>query len=916
MVESMVGEGDVARVKADSVLLMDVIRAVLDRGRGQRWSVRPDKAWCYVTPPAQGGASREHGWKLHVSATPLSAPLVLARAGEVLVRAGCSFKFGTDIKRVSELVDQWYPRGGSGKFITVYPKSDDQFRELAERLHEATEGLPGPAILSDKRLRPGSLVFYRYGEISGGGRSVFTDDGEFRRQMMGPDGAVAEDARNAWFSPPPWATSPFPEEPVEARKKADSILLADRYRVRSAIRHANKGGVYRAVDVRNGQGVVIKQARAHVGSSLDGTDVRDHLRQEDRILQALQPLRVAPAPVQLFEEEGHLFLVQEEIPGQTLQDWATGQAGDGPGLSPADARDRAMRLVSLVEQVHAGGYAIRDLKPANVMVLPDGSLKIIDVEFVVPEGADCRVIGTPGCMAPELKKTGMIKAGAAPDCYSLGATIFYAVTSLHPSLIAPRNGDTQEDRARSLARTGGSHPALLQFSGLIVGLTHPDPEMRWTLAQARKWLDALPHSGILLPTAVPAEVTLSDKRLEALIDDRIRLLQSSMQPDAKDLWAPSGHTDERDPCTAWNGAAGGLAALTKAAPHGSGALHETVARTAEWINQRLFTIPRLLPGLAFGRSGTAWAVYDAGRLLGDERLQARAIELAGKLPASWAIPDITQGLSGAGMTHLHLWQSTGEPALLNRALECAENVLAAASRHGDDWSWPVPETVNSRIAGLNAYGFAHGVAGAGTFLMMAAQAAEVRSPGSGARFHEAALGAGDTLMRAAVIRNEAASWPRSVAGHDPDTAGNDGGLSVSGRYWCAGAGGIGSFLIRLWAATREQRFADLAAQAAMTVTRNPWANATGACCGLVGAGHFLLDMANHTGQESYHREARAISAVIDDLTALDSRAPGRASGSTEQLDYQNGAAGELAFFLRLRHGGDHPWMPAPSTSAY
>ncbi|MFE5946651.1 class IV lanthionine synthetase LanL [Streptomyces sp. NPDC056480] len=890
------------KTMADSVLLIDVIRAVLDRCNGQRWSIRPDEAWCYLSPPE--GHNREHGWKLHVTATPLSAPLVLARAGEVLVRAGCAFKFGTDMRRVSQLVDQWYARGGGGKFITVYPKDDDQFRELAEQLHRVTEGLPGPGILSDKRLRPGSLVFYRYGEIGGSGHSDFTDDGTFQRRMVGPDGTSVADERNAWFSPPPWASSPFPDDVIETPQTPDSVLLAGRYRVTAAIRHANKGGVYRAVDEVDGAEVVIKQARAHVGSGLDGTDVRDRLRQEDRILQELQPLRVAPARVGLMDEQGDLFLIQEQVPGQTLQDWSMKRATEDPCISSEEALDMSSRLVELVQEIHEAGYVIRDLKPANIMVLPEGDLRIIDVEYVTRCDTMCRPIGTPGFMAPELEHgDAAMEAGTPADCYSLGATLFHMITALVPTWLNRR--DDGQDVGEILARISGSHPVLSSFIGLIIGLTQTDLQERWTLAQARDWITALADGDTSLETPAVLEMSLSDERLEELINERIQLLQSSMTPDAAKLWKMSQESgEERDPCAAWNGAAGGLAVLTTAATHVSGGLRETVADAAAWINQRLFSIPRLLPGLAFGRAGTAWALHDAGQLLGNAELKERAIDLAAKLPTEWPIADITHGLSGAGMANLHLWQATGDPRPLKHALACADSVLAAAQRDGDDWSWPIPKDVDSILAGVNVYGFAHGIAGAGAFMLAIAQAAEAHAPGSGSRFYEAALGAGETLTRVAVRRETGAVWPRSAAARQ--TPVDDTVKPVHGMYWCGGVGGIGSFLVRLGAATHEQRFVDLAEQAAAEAARNPWDAPPGACCGLAGVGHFFLDMAHYTGKDSYHHQARTIAAIIDARTVVNARGHRH---KEESLDYQGGVAGMLSFFLRLRHGGSPPWTP-------
>jgi hypothetical protein len=215
------GVGDVAgAVGVDAVLLIDVVCVVPHRGGSERWVVQPDDAWCRVRPPV--GRSRPHGWKLHVSATPLSAPLVLARAAEVLVRHGCAFKFATDLARVAELVGVWYARGSAGKFITAYPDDDDQFRAEAEELDRATDGLAGPRILSDKPVRESSLVHYRYGAFSD--EAVFTDDGMFESRLVGPDGSVVVRHRNQVCS---WcARSPTSRAAPDGISRYEVVLKA------------------------------------------------------------------------------------------------------------------------------------------------------------------------------------------------------------------------------------------------------------------------------------------------------------------------------------------------------------------------------------------------------------------------------------------------------------------------------------------------------------------------------------------------------------------------------------------------------------------------------------------------------------------------------------------------------------------
>jgi tRNA A-37 threonylcarbamoyl transferase component Bud32 len=880
------------RGMADSVLLIDVVRAALGRWGGDRWVLQPTEAWCQVTPPA--GVARRHGWKLHVSATPLSAPIVLARSAEVLIAAGCLFKFGTDLRRVAELVGGRYDRGGGGKFITVYPRDDEQFRVLAAELHAVTLGLPGPRILSDKPFRPGSLVHYRYGEHRG--ERVFTDDGVFGSRLVAPDGTPYTDERRAWFSPPAWAPAPFPAEVATPATAPESVLLAGRFRVGRAVRHANKGGVYRAVDERDGTEVVVKQARAHVDAGLDGTDARDRLRAEARMLDLLEPLGIAPAKVALFEEQGDMFLAEEAVPGKPLHVWAA-EHTRGAGFDVVGAVAIARRVVAVVRAVHRAGLVVGDLKPQNLMVTPFEEIRLIDVEHIAEQGRERLVGYTPGFAPPEIvRAAGPIVPEPSADCYSVGVTLFCVLTGLPPYWLSGRSGvrSPGADVAWLLAAIGRTHPVLVPFAELIAGLTRGDPAERWSLPRAEEFLTAVgqPPAPGALPHAPPGAV-------DRLLVDGVAFLRRSMTPHQATLWPrnPARHPDGYDPCDAWFGAAGVLAALTRAAQAlGGEQPRESVARAAAWIDERLFDLPRLLPGLCHGRAGTAWALHDAASYLGDDRLAARAVKLAGSLLVTSGHPGVLYGMSGAGLAHLHLWQSTGDADLLDRALAYAEAVLAAARRTGDDWAWPVSADADSTEAGANHLGLG-GVAGAGTFLLAAAQAAADHDPGAAPRLLAAATGAGDTLARAANVQEDRAWWPAEVGGGQPSRA-----------LWCAGPAGIGGFLIRLWAATGEQRYADLAHQAAGTVLHNPWHAEPGACCGLAGGGQYLLDLAEFTGEERYRSHAEGLAGIVhaqrtehDGLVLTAEPADGAA--------YADGAAGILDFLIRLRHGGPHPWLP-------
>lgn len=277
-------------------LFVEIVEAVPARtgvgpGTGGAWRLREGDFWCHVSPP--GDAGRSQGWKLHVAATPLAAPLVLARAAEVLVRHGCRFKFAGTTGRAGDLVAHRHDRGGGGKFLTVYPERDDAgLRELAAALRRATLGLPGPAILSDRPCFPGSLVHYRYGVF--GGVPALGDDGIRRAMLVAPDGRLVPDRRRAWFAPPAWAPrDPFTRrEPAAPDRTAPvEVLLDNRFLVHAVIRHAFGGGVFRGVDESTGAPVIIKQARPHTAATLTGRDARD-LRPHE----AAMPGAASPPP--------------------------------------------------------------------------------------------------------------------------------------------------------------------------------------------------------------------------------------------------------------------------------------------------------------------------------------------------------------------------------------------------------------------------------------------------------------------------------------------------------------------------------------------------------------------------------------------------------------------------------------------
>jgi serine/threonine protein kinase len=881
-------------------LFEGLVRTTLARQGLADWQLKAGDFWCHVRP--SGAQLRQQGWKLHLSATPLSAPLVLARSIEVLLRYRCAFKFAGTLARVEELVAPRYDRGGGGKFITVYPDLDDRrLGLLAEELHRATEGLPGPGILSDRRYRPGSLVHYRFGVFTG--TPVLGNDGSYEAMLVDPSGALVLDQRKAWFSLPAWAPrDPFQPSPDSAQpdsgttKVPDAVLLNDRYAVRGAIRHAVKGGVYRAVDTSTGAGVIVKQARAYVGATATGWDVRDLLRHEAAMLELFEDSGLTPRPVDLFEQQGDLFLVQEEVAGTTLDQWVPANLehdADGHWGTPRESALQIARdLAELVDEVHGRGLTLRDFTPKNVMVTADGAVRLIDLEMFVRPGDRVYRAYTPGYAPPE--QVGAPRFGPAPgqqaDLFGLGATLFYLASGVQP--FWPSDGPvvrTARERIEaSLELLAQGNLLARQLTPLITELMAADPRQRPALDDVRRRLGLLTSEPAPPPPGPPDEY-------DGAQADGVAHLIATMEPDnAERLWPVSSTHRRTDPFNVQYGAAGVLATLTRVlGTEQTPQVRESVATAADWIRRGVPREPRLLPGLQFGRSGTAWALLDAGRALDDQELVTVAVELAGRIPMSWPNPDVCHGLAGAGLTQLHFFEQTGDSDFLVRAKQTADGLVAAAERHDGLVSWPIPLGFASGLAGLVHYGFAHGVAGIGAFLLAAGRVT------GDATYLATAAEAADTLVSLAEVEDGAAFW----------RTGEVGGPRMT--YWCSGSSGVATFLSRVWQDSGDDKLLDLVRQAATAVHRSRWHTGSSQCHGLAGDGELLLDLDQILDEPQYLDWAEDLAAAIHLKHAVrEGRqlAPDE-TGTEVSVAFGTGLAGVVAFQHRLRHGGPRLWLP-------
>ena len=220
-------------------------------------------------------------------------------------------------------------------------------------------------------------------------------------------------------------------------------------------------------------------------------------------------------------EDGVPFIVMEYVRGETL----SAQLRRGPV-----SRDRALQIGSEIAtalvEAHAHNVAHRDLKPGNVMITPDGFIKVLDfgiaktVQYdpaattVDESPADARhtrqgqLLGTPGYMSPEQLLGRSVDHRT--DIYSLGVILFELVTGQRPfdeddrsarrraALTAPR---------RSVRDVNPSVPAAV--GDLIAQAMATDPSARQTAAILKAELNALMTRSVSVRPEVPSVAVLS-----------------------------------------------------------------------------------------------------------------------------------------------------------------------------------------------------------------------------------------------------------------------------------------------------------------------------------------------------------------------------------------------------------------------
>ncbi len=261
----------------------------------------------------------------------------------------------------------------------------------------------------------------------------------------------------------------------------NGAILDNRYRILELLGEGGMGSVYKAENQRMpGPLWAIKELL--IEAFADPRELREAIERFEKESTLMGQLTVLPHPrlprvIDRFTENGRYYFVMEFVPGKSLDKIL--EEARAP-LPERQVVEWAIQVCEALHYIHSQTppVILRDLKPGNIMVTPQGEVKLIDFGIAriwkPGQKSNTENLGTMTYASPEhLGQTG--QTDARSDIYSLGATMYHLLTNEEPTpLDTPVPGSLR-----------GRNPALGQrVEDIVIKSMQLDPNRRFQSAAA------------------------------------------------------------------------------------------------------------------------------------------------------------------------------------------------------------------------------------------------------------------------------------------------------------------------------------------------------------------------------------------------------------------------------------------------
>ncbi len=268
-----------------------------------------------------------------------------------------------------------------------------------------------------------------------------------------------------------------PPAPAGASAPADGLEYFGDFRLVEPLGRGGMASVYRVE--RGGEVYALKRP---LPAFLEEPEFLERFLREAEIGRALHH----PNIVRILERgavDGVPFFTMELVPGETLQ--ALLQRGGA--LAPRLATQTIVQIAEALDYAHLKGVVHRDLKPSNVMVLADGTVKVMDYGIARARRFDGLTVtgaflGSPEYVAPEtIEAKG---ADARSDLYSLGVILYETLAGTRPFLADSPFAILQKHLTEVPAPPSTARPGVpAELDRIVLRLLSKAPELRYAAAE-------------------------------------------------------------------------------------------------------------------------------------------------------------------------------------------------------------------------------------------------------------------------------------------------------------------------------------------------------------------------------------------------------------------------------------------------
>lgn len=209
-------------------------------------------------------------------------------------------------------------------------------------------------------------------------------------------------------------------------------VIDGKYQILSLIGEGGMSRVWLARDTRLLKTWAVKEV-GRTAKDANNEVVVQSLMAEAELMKKLDHPAL-PRIVDIIEDGKTIYVVMDLVEGESLKDVLNGRQRP---FGQEDVIEWGIQLCDVLEYLHTRTPPViyRDMKPSNVMLREDGTVKLIDFgiarEYKEGKGEDTKMLGTHGYAAPE-QLTKNIQSDARTDVYSLGVTLHHLVTGRGP----------------------------------------------------------------------------------------------------------------------------------------------------------------------------------------------------------------------------------------------------------------------------------------------------------------------------------------------------------------------------------------------------------------------------------------------------------------------------------------------------